>query len=308
MPPNKMRKLRLFRAIEMYLDYCDRDLGCTPKTIYGYRYQFTILKRALDDVLVSEIELDTLKDFFRGEEDRGLATSSVNTARAVIRAMFYYCQYYLRVPTRFDYKMIRAKKTDPTPVKYATPEDVNRVLSALDDYQDKIIVLALYQTTVRISELVRIKAEDVNGCEIQITRGKGRKPRLVYITEDLASALERHMLENEIYTGALFRHRVTKYSLASKGYSVSGLRNRFIRILKPKGIYAGFHWYRHGGATEMMRNGAGLKFLQEYLGHTDIRTTQRYLHITDKQKREYFVEYHPDLGNISSILDKTHAV
>lgn len=178
---------------------------------------------------------------------------------------------------------------------------MHRVLAALEDTQDKLIVLVMSQTCLRVGELVRLRVENINGCEIT-TLGKGRKRRLVYITSELATALQKHMTDNGIYSGPVFRHRVTKDSLIYKGYTVSGLRNRFIRKLAPHDIYPGFHWYRHGGATGMLRNGADLFFLKEYLGHSDIRTTQMYLHITDSEKRRKFEDYYTSPVNIKKVL------
>jgi integrase/recombinase XerD len=285
----------LCKMIDEYLEYADRELGCTEKTIYGYRYQFTLLVRFFSDIQVETITIDMLNQYFRSEEDRGLAPSSVNSARAAIRCFFYYCQYYRHTDLAFDSRMIRKKKCDPSEVKVASEEDVRRVLAALDSPQDKLMVLVMYQTCMRISELVKLKVEDIYGKEVK-TFGKGRKHRLVCITDEMAEALQKHMADNKIYTGPIFR------SKSGGGYSISGLRNRFVRKLQPHGIYAGFHWFRHGGATDMMRNGADLYFLKEYLGHSDIRTTQIYLHITDREKVLKFEKFYLSPIKLSEVL------
>lgn len=286
--------------IDDYLDFADNEIGCTKKTLYGYRYQLIPFLKCMGNVSVSEITIESLRQYFRLEEER-VKVSSVNTTRAVLRIFFKYVAEDRRIELSFSPNSIRNKKTDPPIQKVASDNDIQQTLSALDDPQDKLIVLVINQTCMRVGELVKLRVEHINGCEIT-TLGKGRKRRLVYITPDLAAALQKHMIENEIHSGPVFRHRVTKKSLIYKGYTVSGLRNRFIRKLEPYGLYPGFHWYRHGGATGMLRNGADLFFLKEYLGHSDIRTTQMYLHITDNEKRKKFEDYYKSPVDIARVL------
>lgn len=285
----------LSKLIKEYLEYADRELGYMEKTIYLYKYELALFDRYFGNVAVELITIDDMNSYFRSEEDRGLAVSSVNIERVIVRSFFSYCQYNLHIKVSFDCKMIRAKKCEQPDVRVASEEDLRRAMSVMESPQDKLIILVLSQTCMRIGELVKLQVEHINGTEVK-TLGKGRKRRLVCITQELAAALQRHLIDNKIHTGPVFR------SQTGKGYTVSGLRNRFIRKLQPHGIYAGFHWYRHGGATGLMRNGADLFFIKEYLGHSDIRTTQRYLHITDREKVQKFEMFYISSINISEVL------
>lgn len=300
----------LLTVIPQYLDYCQRELGHSHRTIDNYARELEKLARTIDVVTVEELTIDLLNQYFRSEEERGLQVSSVNTARRNIRAFVYYCQYYRQFDIGMDYAMIKAKKPDgePKKIRYATVSDVRAVVAALDDLQDRLIVVTLFCTGMRIGELVHLRVEDVRDtCEIYV-RGKGNKGRVIPIPKELHIALFDHIYESGLYTGAVFRHRVTKNSLSNKGYTVSGLRNRFIRRLEPHGLYPAFHWYRHGIATSLYDDGADLLFIKDFLGHSDIRTTQIYAHVTSKRKRESYDTHFPKSLSVSKILDKTASV
>jgi integrase/recombinase XerD len=291
----------LQQVVDSFLVYCSKDLGLAEKTVDDYYRVLNKLVSSFPDRSIESITIDELNEYFR-ELEETRAISSVNTYRRIVKSLICYCQYYRRLDILFDHGMIRSKKEPSQPIRFATVEDVNRVLFHLDDYQDRLIVLTLFQTQMRIGELVKMRVEHMYGNDITVI-GKGGKKRLVCVTPELGDALRKHLKNNRIYTGTVFRHRVARTSLSSEAYTVSGLRNRFIRRLSPHGIHAGFHWYRHGGATEMMRQGAGMRFVQEYLGHADIRTTQRYTHITDSHKRESFDKYFTANISVRSAID-----
>lgn len=281
--------------IRDYLDYIDKEIGVSPRTIYSYKYQYTKFLRYLGDTPVTAVDLGMIEDYFRQEEDRGLAVSSVNTTRANIRSLFQYCAGRRREALSFDPADIHYKKCPPPLVRVATSRDILMVLRALSCSQDRLIVLVLSQTCMRIGELVRMNVEDVSDIEIRVL-GKGNRRRMVCMTPDLAFALNAHIYRLGRDRGPVFR------SARGGAYTVSGLRNRFRRILEPQGLNASFHWYRHGGATGMMHNGADIFFIKEYLGHSDIRTTMRYLHITDREKAEKFKMFYKSEINAAKVL------
>lgn len=305
---NMPEDTRLITVIPQFLDYCVKELGHTPKTMDSYSREFGKFGRWVGNKRVEELTIHDMNEYFRSEEARGLRISSVNTARATIRTMFYYCQHYRHLEMQFDYAMIKKKKDDQAKeVKYAKVNDVIEAMTVLDDPQDKLIVATLFGTGMRISELVKMKVEHLHEDSNEIdVYGKGNKKRPVPIRPELTAALLNHLERNGIYTGTVFRHRVPKGSLTNHGYSISGLRNRFIRKLSPHGIYPAFHWYRHGIATSLYNDGADIRFLQEFLGHADIRTTQIYTHVSAERKRIVYDEHFPKSLNIAKLLD-SHA-
>jgi len=287
----------LSSVVPDFLDYCSSELGLSPKTVDNYKRELGKLVRWGGSKRVSEIEIQQLTQYFRDEEARGLKVSSVNTARRTVRSLFYYLQHYRRVPVLFDFAMVRQKKDyGKIPMRVASTGDVEKVMAFLTDQQDKLIVATLFGAGLRISELIFLDVKDIGeGCELAV-RGKGGVFRPVPITRSLHTALRNHILDHAIKSGAVFR------SSEGKRYSVSGLRNRFIRKLKPHGLYPSFHWYRHGIATELYNNGADIRFVQEFLGHADIRTTQIYTHVSAERRRDVYDENFPKGFNLNKLL------
>lgn len=303
-----MQKSALPTTVLQYLDYAHRELNLTHKTLDNYKRELQKFSRTTTAQYVEDLTVEHLNNYFRYEEDRGLKISSVNTARRTMRSLIHYCQYVRRLDMNVDYTVIRQKKEDePRKIKYATSEEVEEILDALQYHQDRLIVITIYCAGLRISELVRLRVEDIRESELFV-RGKGNKGRVVPIPQSLHVALLDHVYERSFRAGAIFQHKVTKHSLVHKGYSVSGIRNRFIRLLRPHGLYPSFHWYRHGIATSLYDDGADLRFIQDFLGHSDIRTTQIYTHVTAKRKRESYDKHFPREFNLSAILDKSAQV
>ncbi|HJP81461.1 MAG TPA: tyrosine-type recombinase/integrase [Candidatus Saccharimonadales bacterium] len=298
--------------LDPYLEYCDHELGLSKKTIYdNYARELNKLRRWAGDRPIEQMSIDELNVYFRLQEGWGLSISSVNTYRGYVRAFVYYCQFYLNLPLKFDYKMIRQKKGESgKTIKYATVDDATAAISVLDDPQDKLIVAILFTAGLRIGELVKLKFEDVYetklGPEIEV-RGKGQKTRRIPITYELYREIQAHAYYNNIRSGVLIRHRVSKRTLINKGYTVSGLRNRFIRKLSPYEIYPAFHWYRHGIATDLYNDGADIRWLQEFLGHSDIRTTQIYTHVSTERSRHVYDKHFPTKFRVGGIIDKAMA-
>lgn len=275
----------LVKLIDRFLEHCTLDKGLSSRTVYNYKYQMTLLADYFGDIPVNDIEISDWIKYFRDEEARGLATSSVNTARHTIRSFLWYCQEIEGIELGFSIDILKNKKVQGRRFEIADDNDITRVLEVLSDIQDKLIVKVLSQSCMRIGELVKLDVKDLNYDELVVT-GKGSKPRLVFISSDLADELKEFLESRNRTEGPLFINN------RGRRLTISGLRNRFIRKLSPYGLHAGFHWYRHGGATKMMRNGASLFFIKEYLGHSDIRTTQQYLHISDEQKKADFKKFY----------------
>jgi integrase/recombinase XerD len=139
-----------------------------------------------------------------------------------------------------------------------------------------LIVRALFETGLRVSELVRIEVADTDLLErtIRVREGKGGKDRLVVFTEDLAQQLRLHL--NGRTRGALFEsNRAAPFT-----------PRRIQQIVKAVARQAGIgkpihpHTYRHSMATFLRNQGVPLDVVQLLLGHADPRTTQLYARLS----------------------------
>lgn len=180
-----------------------------------------------------------------------------------------------------------------------TIEEVDKLLffecKSTFDYRNKAMLELLYGTGLRISEMLNLTFHDIdiNECTLRCT-GKGKKERIVPIGEYIIDSLNKYLEVRK----KLDKNRRCEYIfLNNHGNKMT--RQGFFKILKTelkkKNIEKDIspHTLRHSFATHMLEHGANLRVIQELLGHSDISTTRIYTHISNKQVRDDYKNYHP---------------
>ncbi len=173
-------------------------------------------------------------------------------------------------------------------------------------YRDKSILELLFSTGLRVSELVKLKKDDVNLTrdEFRVT-GKGRKTRVVFISEQAKYWLKKYLdARNDIHSYLFVSHdkRSKKQEIATNkskdGYDEPLSTRSVQRIVQKHAREAGItksvtpHTLRHSYATDLLQNGADIRSVQSMLGHASITTTQIYTHITDKELLNIHKKFH----------------
>lgn len=181
--------------------------------------------------------------------------------------------------------------------KHLTKEDALRLLEFVKHesrYPERdlaLFALFLYGG-LRISEAVSLRPEDVKFGEnlVEVLHAKGRKQRAVPLPDD-AMAILRWYVEHRRHPEApwlLTNHRGGALSRSS-GYFIV---KRFVKALGLDPAISP-HKLRHTCATLLLEAGVDLRFIQEFLGHADISTTQIYAHVTAAKLREVVLEKNP---------------
>ena len=163
------------------------------------------------------------------------------------------------------------------------------------ELRNKAMLELLYGSGLRISELLNLRLQDlhINMGFINVV-GKGNKERIVPIGEEGQISLKDYLDKGrphlkKIPGDILF--------VNSRGNEIS--RVGFYKVLKKLSVKAGLmkdispHTLRHSFASHLLENGVDLRMVQELLGHEDISTTQIYTHISKKQLKEVYEEFHP---------------
>lgn len=287
-----------------FLEYIKVVRGFSPATIRTYSYVlrcFVVLLGAkpIDEFTLPEI--DNLIALFVSQ--RQLKPSSANTVRCVLRAFFMYVDRYRGIRLKFDYSMIRQMRSPRSKIHFVATDELMKMIGALHTYQDRLMMMTMYATGMRIGELVHFNVEDFHEGEIQV-RGKGGKDRVIPVEPILDKELKSYISNHNISVGPVFKHQVSKLSQPNQAYTVSGLRKRWYRQLEPAGLYHKPHDLRHGTATKLLLNGMDIRTLQTFLGHSHIATTMLYTHITDSHLRESFLKFSPTKGlDLQNVLD-----
>jgi site-specific recombinase XerD len=170
--------------------------------------------------------------------------------------------------------------------------------------RDKAILLLLYSTGLRVSELVSLNVSDVNlkTGEFAVV-GKGRKVRTVYLNETAKSALQKYInVRKDTFKPLFLRYSGKELENIDEDGEKLRLTVRSIqRLVKKYALNAGIsvdatpHTLRHSFATSLLSQGADLRSVQELLGHSNLSTTQIYTHVTNKKLKEVHKEFMKDI-------------
>jgi integrase/recombinase XerD len=301
------RALMSVTLIDAYLDHLRVVRRLADHTIDSYRRDLTLLGRYAAGTDASgarpleTLERGDLEAFVRELMGQGYSPRSVARVVACVRGFYKFLlvDRRLTVNPADDLRAPRAWPSLPTSLSV---EDVDRLLAAPDvatprGLRDRALIEVLYATGLRVSELVRLKAADLNLEGGYLTCvGKGSKERIVPIGDEAAGWVTRYLREGR---GALLKSRTSPWLFVSGPRGTPLTRVGFWKLLKRYGVGIGIgreltpHVIRHSFATHLLERGADLRAIQMMLGHADLSTTQIYTHVLEARLRAVYDRYHP---------------
>ena len=215
-----------------------------------------------------------LKGYFLDLVQSGVSWSYQNQAISAVKFLY---RYVLRRPEVLDDlpRPVRRKKQLPAVLNR---DEVRRLFEAVDNLKHRAVLLVIYAGGLRVSEVAQLKVNDVDGKRKQVfVHGKGSKDRYTVIGEPALEALRAYW--------RVYRPRDWLFPgvRPDKHISSRTIQAVFQRAREKAGIRkdATVHTLRHSFATHLLKDGVDLRYIQELLGHEDIRTTQRYTHVSD---------------------------
>lgn len=243
-----------------------------------------------------KVKYDDIRDYLEYLNLKKEKSTSVSRKISSLKS-FYKFLYKNDYMDKKDYPLVKVtypKKEKKLP-KFLYYNDLLEIINESskdkDGVRDRLIIEMLYATGVRVSELVNIKLNDIdfNNKRI-IVCGKGNKERIVYYgdyaEEVLNKYLKTHVRKNNNY---LF--------LNSKGEQITdgGIRYIIDNIMKKLSIkiHVTPHVLRHTFATDMLNNGCDIKVVQELLGHSSLKATEIYTHVTNEHLKEVYYKCFP---------------
>jgi len=162
-----------------------------------------------------------------------------------------------------------------------SPEEVLRVLAAISSVKYKAIIATAYAAGLRISEVCGLRLADIDSqrMRIHVRSGKGKKDRSVMLGESLLALLRQYYQKVRPQGEYLFPGQKPQRPL-----STTAVRQVLRKVIRETGLAkrVTMHTLRHCFATHLLEAGTDTRILQVLLGHSSIRTTLRYTHITDR--------------------------
>lgn len=271
-------------------------MGCSDATVVWYRYMLKRFSVWLDSS-GKEIQTVTPVDFnafVASLRDKYSPTTVVQAHGAIVTFYKWLVEYDFvsENPTR---KAKRPKAPDYIPPIVARDyarhmiERIHPVIWV--DWRDRVIIHLLFCTGIRVGECAKLKVSDIDqtGRRLSI-RGKGGKVRVIPYPDELVTPLWQWLTVHRPVT----EHDAAFLSSNSSGGVRGPITIQTVQwLLKRRAAEASIdfkspHAFRHGFAVDMLKNGASTRLVQMILGHSDIKTTERYLQLSPDLMQSMF--------------------
>jgi integrase/recombinase XerD len=208
-----------------------------------------------------------------------LKALTINTRKHRLCAINSFYKHTVNMPCKIQ-QIPYPKSEKKLPIVLSV-EEIQNMFSVCENLKHKVILGLLYSCSLRVSELVNLKWNDIDRSRmvINIIQAKGKKDRQVGLNDKLIELLENYYKQykpKEFVLNGQFPERELKYSDRSVGEVIKQLAYK--AGIKNKRVYT--HLIRHCSATHMVENGTDINLVQKLLGHANVKTTNVYLHIS----------------------------
>lgn len=309
------------KLINDFMVYLEVERNRSERTVRNYQFYLERFFGWAEGVDPKAITLDMVRNYrvwlnrYKDKNGKGMKKNTQNYHLIALRSFLKYLSK--RDIDTLAPEKIELARMPERHVEFLEEHELQRLLEmpmtrkdgrkigekemTIVQLRDKAILELLFSSGMRVSELASLRRDSVNLKREEFTvRGKGDKPRVVFMSNDARLWLERYLAK---------RHDVEPFLFVGHDRAASGreeavaLTPRSVqRIVKQCAKVAGItkaitpHTMRHTFATDLLRNGADIRSVQTMLGHSSITTTQIYTHITDERLKEVFETFHDRKG------------
>jgi len=314
-----MNNKTIINQLTDFLDYCEIEKGLSSKTQENYARFLKKFFAWLQSVDLANLKPQDLTSdhiwrykvyLSRHQDPRTKKTLKKSTQNYYLIALRSLLDFFVEknIASLPPSKIKLAKDRADKEIKFLKLEQLARLLEAPDTStdigrRDRAILETLFSTGLRVAELAALNRDQVKireqteDLEIAII-GKGDKIRTVYFSQRAVKALREYLNKRFDLDEALFinyrRGSEKKLGDESRRLTVKSIEDIVKKYVKISGlpVMATPHTLRHSFATDLLNQGVDLRTVQEFLGHSNIATTQIYTHVTNKQLRDIHREVH----------------
>ncbi|MGH1437627.1 MAG: tyrosine-type recombinase/integrase [Lewinella sp.] len=218
---------------------------------------------------------EEIQDYCNELAKSNIALSTLNQH---INAIKFYYEKVLNQP-RTVYELKRPRKNSRLPSVLSAGE-LRRLFATIENKKHQTMVYIAYSAGLRVSEVCQLQTRDIDleRLTIHVVNSKGSKDRIVPLSPAMVSLLQSYVIDYQP-TAWLFAGQAP-----GEPYSVRSLQTIFRRAKEKAGVRKAvtFHSLRHSYATHLLESGTDVRLIQELLGHSDIKTTLRYTHVSQR--------------------------
>jgi integrase/recombinase XerD len=240
-----------------YLNYSEKTIK-----VYLYYINNFILNQEKSTLHLNSVDFQSYLD--------GYKFTSISQQNQVINSIrFLYKDVLGKKYDKVSFKRPRSEKKLP---KVIDSELIKSKLSEIENIKHKAILTLTFSVGLRVSEVVNLKIEDIDSKRmlIHIKNAKGRKDRIVPLSQTVLDLLRIYYKEYKP-TNYLFNGQF------SDKYSIGSCQKIYKKYIDND---SSIHTLRHSSATSLLENGTDLRIIQSILGHSNVKTTEIYTHVS----------------------------
>jgi integrase/recombinase XerC len=282
--------------VDQFLNHLRTVKNCSSHTIRNYSLDLDSFARHCNCPL-DQINKRVVRDYLSHLHINRMSKRTIARRLSSLRSFF---KHLMRQKTLSHNPLeeIEGPKLDkpiPSPLSYEQVErlfeqpDINTYLGL----RDRCIMELLYSSALRVSELAGLNKTDFDSSSMSLrVRGKGKKERIVPITQQAASWIEKlltHPKRDRLQQEAIFLNK------SGTRLTVRSIDRKFEQYLLASGLAAKVtpHTIRHTIATHWLEKGMDLKTIQMLLGHSSLSTTTIYTQVSTRLKKQVYDKAHP---------------
>ena len=274
-----MNNKQLKEYIEEYLDYLLSVRGYSEATVETYEIALRQMEEVShfyeeDGVWVLDI---TPFRFKVVKNSKKTIVKKLSAVRSLVKYLKDQCDFALRV---ISDESIKVPQSLPKPIEERHIDEVLRKATI----EEKVLVTMLYGLGLRISELSRLKLDDIKEGWVMV-HGKGNKVRQLPLLDSLQKLLQAYL--------ANAKPKMYLFEKGNAPLNSAQLRYRLTKLFREHGLQATPHQLRHSFATHLLNHGARIADVSELLGHETMATTQVYTKLGSARKMQEYMKAHP---------------
>lgn len=291
--------------IQAFLDFLKFEKRYSVHTIRSYQDDliqfFDFLELQYGQISMLEISHNFVRSWLASLNEQKITARTITRKISTLKSFFKFQLKQGNIEQTPMTNIIAPKMSKRLPV-FINEKDTNDLISTLhiitedwDSLNTKLIIIILYNSGMRLSELISLKENQVDNFKKQIkVLGKGNKERIIPVNSEMMTLINDYVdqkkarleaTDNFLLVTAKGKKLYPRYAYNL----VNKILTNNIKTLDKKSP----HVLRHTFATHLMNNGANLDAVKDLLGHASLATTQIYTHSSIEKLKEVYKKSHP---------------
>jgi len=256
-----MKILEVFEQKLRYKNYSDK----TIKTYVSYLKQFIELQNIKDPHQVSTKQISNFLE--------NHTYKSISQQNQFIGCLKLFAKFILNKKDIHLSKIERPKSEKKLP-KVIDGDLIKEKLSKIENIKHRAVLTLTYSVGLRVSEVINLKIEDIDSKRmlIHIKNAKGRKDRIVPLSQTVLELLREYYKQLKPNTFLFNGQKTSQYSIGS-------CQKTYKHYIDQE---SSIHTLRHSSFTNLLENGTDIRVIQSLAGHSNVKTTEIYTHVSNK--------------------------